>query len=165
MGKKKQLTIIPSPPIPFPKNILSKFSNERKGLLQRGGIWDYLNLKLPKPNLNLIRDFITISDYGKMKEIFIQGRKVSFTLDLIAEALHLTPGGKRLTLNITLTEEEKFSVFGADPNKAKTTIGWDLRQVEDKILGLWLYYLNQEFFYISEAQFGTDELIHMGLFS
>jgi len=92
MGKKKQLTIVLVSPIAFPKNILSQFSEEKKGLLLRSGIWDYLNHKLPKPNLQLIQDFITTRDYGKMKEVFLQERKVSFTSENIAEALHLTPG-------------------------------------------------------------------------
>jgi len=89
MGKKKQLIIVLVPPIAFPKNILSPFSEEKKELLLRSSIWDYLNFKLPKPNLNLISSFITSSEYGKMKEVFLRKRKISFTSKKIVDALHL----------------------------------------------------------------------------
>jgi len=70
--RKKQLIIVPVPPLEFLECILATLDDERKDKLKKAGIWEYISLKLAKPNLELISEFITTSDHGRMKKVFLK---------------------------------------------------------------------------------------------
>ena len=161
MGRKR-LTVIPVPPYEFPEHILTQLPEPRRELLRRAGVWESITLRLPTPDVELIRDFITISDYGKLTQVVMEGRPVSLTSEMIAGALHLPVGGISSTLSGRLSTEVKTSVFGLEADTAKSGGGWDLRRIRQEDLAVWMTYLNQRIFCASQTHIASDEVIHVG---
>lgn len=163
--KKKALTIVPVPLLEFPEHILAELPDERKDKLKKAGILEYISFKLAKPNLELIGEFITTSEHGKMKDVFLHKRRVCLAPRVISETLHIPLRGERLSGAVRLTMEEKSHIFGEYMDQAKTNKGWDLKLITNEALAVWLIYLNQRFFYNTLPEIASEELLYVGLHS